>query len=269
MCSLEFINTEWVLKSIVSFRETDPISGKVSSTGEVISKFADAGYDSSNFIELLGPILYMVILFLVVVFFKLLLRRMCKNCGDNFCTRRVRAPINFWIITTRFLLEGCLEIGLSVMISILMAEEETFENFGEIFSFLMAVVTLFGLIFALIQVWRLSKMHLNDLEQGEESPYAELFEGHRPDRAALLYQFVFLSRRYLMICVLTIMPWSKYVQMLSQIWATIFVICYLIMNRPFVDRFLNWQETINEFTVLIAAYPLYVFTNWVWDEERR
>lgn len=48
-----------------------------------------------------------------------------------------------------------------------------------------------------------------------------------------------------------------------------FVIAHLWGYRPYESLFCNRQELTNEFMVLLAAYPLYVFTPWVWDEKRR
>lgn len=47
------------------------------------------------------------------------------------------------------------------------------------------------------------------------------------------------------------------------------MIYYLTYYRPYEEKFLNFQEQVNEITVLIAAYPLFVFTEWVSEEDRR
>ena len=54
------------------------------------------------------------------------------------------------------MLEGCVEIGLSAMISVLMVEKETFENGWEVISWLLSVVALIGMLLAPIFTWRLS-----------------------------------------------------------------------------------------------------------------
>ena len=72
-----------------------------------------------------------------------------------------------------------------------------------------------------------------------------------------------------MILILTVMPWSKYAQILGQIYGTIAVIYYLSAFKPFTDGFMNLQERVNEITVLLAAYPLFVFTDWVPDDDRK
>ena len=36
---------------------------------------------------------------------------------------------------------------------------------------------------------------------------------------------------------------------------------------PYVEKKVNRQEIVNEIMVLIAAYPLLVFTPWIWNKE--
>ena len=48
--------------------------------------------------------------------------------------------------------------------------------------------------------------------------------------------------------------------------ATGFVIYYIVDNKPMEDSARNLQESFNETIVLVAAYPLLVFTNFVSDE---
>ena len=71
MCSLEFIDTGFILEALFNFRETSAFNTKSSEDGEESSKFADAGYESAIFFELLGPLFFVVILFVLLV----LLRR--------------------------------------------------------------------------------------------------------------------------------------------------------------------------------------------------
>lgn len=67
MCSLDFVNTGWLLAKLFNFRETESMNTKFDSNGEPQSKFADAGYDSANFLELLGPVFFVVVFFAAYV----------------------------------------------------------------------------------------------------------------------------------------------------------------------------------------------------------
>ena len=138
MCSLEFISTETAFEMIHSFRETRPFSSKIDETGEEVSKFAQAGYETSNFWQLLGPLFFIIVAFALAVVIKLICRRAVRSYGINCFTRRLRSQNKYALVILRFLLEGCLELGLSAMISILMIEEESWDDNWEILSILTA-----------------------------------------------------------------------------------------------------------------------------------
>lgn len=72
-----------------------------------------------------------------------------------------------------------------------------------------------------------------------------------------------------MIVMLTVLPWSKYAQLYTHLGCTCYVITFIAEERPLVDRFVNNQEIFNELSVLLAIYPLFVFTPWVDDPEMR
>lgn len=90
MVSLDFIDTESILTSMFEFRETDPFFLQVNEDGEENSRFAVAGYDSSNFILLLGPLFFIMLAFIALKILHLLVWLIVKPCGDNFLTKRVR-----------------------------------------------------------------------------------------------------------------------------------------------------------------------------------
>ena len=57
-------------------------------------------------------------------------------------------PNNYNIVIIRFVLEGCIEIGLCSLISIKMIEKETFDDFWEIVCILTAFISLAILVVA-------------------------------------------------------------------------------------------------------------------------
>lgn len=57
------------------------------------------------------------------------------------------------------------------------------------------------------------------------------------------------------------MNFKAFTQILCQIFTTIFMAAYLGNVRPYLSTFSNRQEFLNEVFVLIAAYPLFVFTS--------
>ena len=85
----------------------------------------------------------------------------------------------------------------------------------------------------------------------------------------MLYKIVFFLRRYSVILVLTLLPGNTLSQILTTMISTMVVIAYVSGIRPHARATINNQEIINEITVLIASYPLLIFTNWVWDMDTR
>lgn len=79
MCSLEFIPTADLLNWIKEFRETDSFAIQVDSSGEEVSRFAESGYDSSNYWQLLGALFFMMLAFAILVLVKMLLKRAFKK----------------------------------------------------------------------------------------------------------------------------------------------------------------------------------------------
>ena len=86
---------------------------------------------------------------------------------------------------------------------------------------------------------------------------------------SLFYMMVFFLRRYIVIFVLTILPLSTFTQILTQMTSTMIVIGYIARVHPYERSIFNKMELFNEITVLIASYPLLVFTPWVWDQKPR
>ena len=113
-----------------NFRETEPFRTQTYANGEEYSKFADAGYESSNFFLLLGPLLLVIPTFLIFSVCKKLLQFILGICSKTkiikVLAKYVSAPTDFQLFFSRFLLEACLEIGLSAVITVIMRDEKNF-----------------------------------------------------------------------------------------------------------------------------------------------
>ena len=70
-----------------------------------------------------------------------------------------------------------------------------------------------------------------------------------------------------MLLVLTVFPYNTLAQIQLQMVTTLYVIGFIAAERPYVDKYVNWQEIINEIMVWLAAFPLLIFTTWIWDKE--
>ena len=102
------------------FKETTAFETKFySDTGEAKSKFGQAGYDNTNFIQLLGPIFFIILAFIVFNILRCVMKVVTRGCGENCCTKRLRRNSTVHVVVMRFILEGCVEVGLSAMIAVL------------------------------------------------------------------------------------------------------------------------------------------------------
>lgn len=165
MCSLEFVDTSFLLEGLFNFRETKAFWTKVTSNGFEFSRFADAGYESAIFFELLGPILIIVLFFAIFTLVKLITKYiMVKFTIDSWMKRKLLERTPYLQIISRFQLEGAIEIGLSAMISILMLKEESFESFWEVVSVCCSVLSLIGLVLSLGYYARLINRYLEEAE---------------------------------------------------------------------------------------------------------
>ena len=109
---------------------------------------------------LLGPLFVMIVGYAVFVLLKKLLQLAVRRCSDNFLTRYLEKRTQYLVFITRFLLEGCIEIGLSAMITVLMMDSEYFKNGWEAVSTIFACLSLLALILAPIFLFRITKKYL-------------------------------------------------------------------------------------------------------------
>ena len=68
-----------------------------------------------------------------------------------------------------------------------------------------------------------------------------------------------------MICVIILLPFHRNTQILSHLWSTLFIMSYTAYVLPYKSLVQNTQEVFNEWTVLVACYHLFTFTEWVDD----
>lgn len=120
MLALDILDSEYLLENLFGFRKTQVFMKEFDADGMSQSVFEDAGFDSSNFIILTGPVIILLLSFLLLMALKCLSKLVTSPCNENCLTRRLRSNVYLKAIGLRFLLEACLDIGLSAAISILM-----------------------------------------------------------------------------------------------------------------------------------------------------
>lgn len=85
---------------------------------------------------------------------------------------------------------------------------------------------------------------------------------------ALHYSTIFLARRLLCACVITLVR-NVVLQVGVLIFSSVFVLCYIGDSVPCLSSNLNMLELSNEFLVLFCAYYMMLFTDYVGDPELR
>lgn len=157
LCALQIVPVDDYINEIFHFPNETPAFQTTVYKDHEKSKFADAGYDSSTFILLIGPIFFLILFYVIFVVLKKLLQLLTCKCGENCATRVLRKQSLQMVIIMRFLLESCLEIGLSAMITVLMMSKETFKSFSEAFSTACAFLSLLALLLAPLYFLRVTR----------------------------------------------------------------------------------------------------------------
>ena len=84
--------------------------------------------------------------------------------------------------------------------------------------------------------------------------------------ASVMFYFLFIMRRQTMVIVLIFMPDYGLFQLMVHILSSFFTLLCNIHIGPFKNESLNWQERVNEIFIILSAYHLLVFTDYVPDD---
>ena len=99
---------------------------------------------------------------------------------------------------------------------------------------------------------------------------AGLFNQYREkDISGVRFSVLFFFRRFIVLLILIILPTWMNAQLNSQIVLALMVTAFTVHYMPYVSKSQSKKEALNEWTVLVASYHLYMFTSWIYDEERR
>ena len=80
LVAFDFIHTEEIFEGMFHFRETRWFMTKTFESGEQVSKFAEAGYDSTNYWLMLGPLFFIILFFAIFLSAKKLVMKATKRC---------------------------------------------------------------------------------------------------------------------------------------------------------------------------------------------
>jgi len=170
LTNLDIIDIEAFLNSIFTFS---------AESGPLNPVFEEAGYDSSNFIIELGPLFLIICGSVAFYITRYFLVRSLRNCGDNFITRRLRKRLMLIAIIVRFLIEGCIELGLVAMIATRKISYERFEYVqdGTAAVFGIMMLACLGIApFYLLYVGNKLTKNASELTDRQKASYNALFE---------------------------------------------------------------------------------------------
>lgn len=267
LTNLDVVETEQFLTSFFTFKsEALPLN----------DTFEEVGYESSNFIIELGLIFCIIVFFGFVALVRLCLIKMTqKLCSrvNNCCTRRLNMSTSARVYLVRFLIEGCIELGLVALIALRMVNADRFTYFQDAFSIILAGVTIICLAYAPFYLLYVGRRLLDKpfvLTEREKKSYESLFSDYNlKERRAIRFSAIFFFRRFFMLFVIVFLTEQRNIQIVAQLWTTLFIMSYTAFILPYKSLIQNVQEIFNEWTVLVAAYHLFIFTEWVTDQNRR
>ena len=160
-------------------------------------------------------------------------------------------------------MEGFIEILVSSYLNfqntISGTASDRVSNFFTILYFLISLTIVPGLI---IYVMTLSEEVLR-----KEKTFKKLggaYEGLKiKSKYALFYNLLFLIRRMVLVFILFESFFIKYesLQIIACIFLNNFCCTYLIWHMPYIEKSKNYNEILNEITIVISTEAMLLYTN--------
>ena len=133
LTSLDLIEVDDYIKSFMRIhQDTVPLN----------IVFEDCGYESSSFTVGLGMAFFFTLFAMLFFCVKTGLKHATRRCGDNFCSRKIRQPINLAVVIVRFNIESCIMIALTALITISMTDMSRFSHAGDAIDVFLAYFTI-------------------------------------------------------------------------------------------------------------------------------
>ena len=141
-CSFDFFYTEDLYKSMFGFKDSESFN----------DNFEEAGIEGSNFIIGVGPVFFFIVIFPIYM----CVHKSCRyvfqddkkpNCCSNWLQPKPCLPI-----VMVFLLESCVEIGITCGICLTMINGDRVSTFWEILSTSLAFLFAGALVIAPLHI---------------------------------------------------------------------------------------------------------------------
>ena len=108
LVNLDLLNIEAFLSEVLSFRETEAFKTEYDKDGEPQSRFSDAGFETSNFIELCGATYIVFLASLLSASLASVTNLISRSCKESCLKKACTHKVSFTVICFRFLLESCI-----------------------------------------------------------------------------------------------------------------------------------------------------------------
>ena len=136
------------------------------------------------------------------------------------------------------------------------------------FSFILACIQI-AIYVALVAFIIFAAHKVYYKQAPNHSDYKTLFTSLRIDKkSALAFDIMFLMRRFLVICLITLLIEQSLAQIYLYLAASLVSLLYLILAMPFESRILGYSEIANEIGITLTSYTLFWFTDYVTDPEQ-
>ena len=57
----------------------------------------------------------------------------------------------------------------------------------------------------------------------------------RKEKKSLWYAMIFFYRRFCMLIIIVLLPFHRNIQIVAQLWTTLFMLCYLGYVQPYIE----------------------------------
>ena len=102
------------------------------------------------------------------------------------------------------------------------------------------------------------------LEKDFKDKYGELTSNIQTrNSGSFLYTSIFLAHRAAMAMIIVLLQSYPYFQIQLNLFVASLVLIYIGWVRPFTNKILNVMETFNALGVLLVAYFMLMFTDWL------
>jgi hypothetical protein len=161
------------------------------------------------------------------------------QCADNCHTKHHKAL--FWGTLIRLMLEGYLELSLSVFVSLKNMSWE-YEGYSVLYNNVFSIIVTVMLVSMPMMIYGFYMCNVDEMEEEEfKVRYGNIYDGLVLDknpfkrRRALFYPFWFVTRRLIMALMVIFLEKYFWYQIFVAMLCGLINICYLCKYKPFVD----------------------------------